>query len=174
MWRDEKKNTIHQHCCITQFNVYFWHVNTDSVLLLSLFFLSPKTKQNRKKNDFQKIVRKVWMPSNPVAMLWYFFLLIFLSGDFFRFDCRWGKLEWKKKNSFTKYIKILYEQKIDFVSLAINFNSNGSMSRSTFQLSHTQQWFFLFCHHPLSLSVLVRHSMPFFLVCLCEAVFFSG
>lgn len=78
----------------------------------------------------------------------------------------------KKKNSFTKYIKILYEQKIDFVSLAINFNSNGSMSRSTFQLSHTQQWFFLFCHHPLSLSVLVRHSMPFFLVCLCEAVFF--
>lgn len=72
------------------------------------------------------------MPCNPEAM----FISVPL-GDFsvlIAIEKEMGikKKTKKRKNLVHKVYQILYKQKIDFVSLAINFNSNGSMSRLTF------------------------------------------
>lgn len=71
------------------------------------------------------------MPCNPEAM----FISVPL-GDFsalIAIEKEMGiKQNKKRKNLVHKVYQILYKQKIDFVSLAINFNSNGSMSRLTF------------------------------------------
>lgn len=172
-----RKSAVHQHRCINKMcNVYVPYVNTDSALLLSLFFYH---QENTEKNDLRKKnCRKVWMTSNPVTIC---FCLSFRGYFFLLFDCYLGKLDEKKrkKDRIHNVYQILREQKIDFVSLAINFNSNGSMSRFHNVLSpYIQQWFVPFVSffflHPFARQSVSQYSTfhvgLYFVWCVCEGI----